>query len=47
MQSYRQDKPRINLIVNYGLVLGDLKYDWNLKSVLQEELDGRIVQETV
>jgi choline dehydrogenase-like flavoprotein len=40
-------EPRIDLIVNYGLVFGDPKYDWNLKSVPQEGLDGRVVQETV
>jgi GMC oxidoreductase len=39
--------PRIDLIVNYGLVFGDPAYDWNLKSVPQEGLDGRVVQETV
>jgi hypothetical protein len=41
------EEPRIDLIVNYGLVFGDPKYDWNLKSVPQEGLDGRVVQETV
>ena len=41
------EEPRIDLIVNYGLVFGDPKFDWNLKSVPQEGLDGRIVQETV
>lgn len=41
------EDPRIDLIVNYGLVFGDPKYDWNLKSVPQEGLDGRVVQETV
>jgi len=41
------DEPRIDMIVNYGLVFGDPKYDWNLKSVPQEGLDGRVVQETV
>ena len=41
------DEPRIDLIVNYGLVFGDPKFDWNLKSVPQEGLDGRVVQETV
>lgn len=39
--------PRIDWVVNYGLVFGDPKYDWNLKSVPQEGLDGRVVQETV
>jgi GMC oxidoreductase len=39
--------PRIDLVVNYGLVFGDPAYDWNLKSVPQEGLDGRVVQETV
>jgi len=38
---------RIDLVVNYGLVFGDPKYDWNLKSVPQEGLGGRVVQETV
>jgi hypothetical protein len=41
------EEPRIDLIVNYGLVFGDPKFDWNLKSVPQEGLDGRVVQETV
>jgi hypothetical protein len=41
------EEPRIDMIVNYGLVFGDPKYDWNLKSVPQEGLDGRVVQETV
>jgi hypothetical protein len=41
------EEPRIDLIVNYGLVFGDPKYDWNLKSVPQEGLNGRVVQETV
>ena len=41
------EEPRIDLIVNYGLVFGDPKFDWNLKSVPQEGLDGRIVEETV
>jgi hypothetical protein len=41
------EEPRIDLIVNYGLVFGDPKYDWGLKSVPQEGLDGRVVQETV
>ena len=41
------EEPRIDLIVNYGLVFGDPKFDWNLKSVPQEGLDGRIVDETV
>lgn len=41
------EEPKIDLIVNYGLVFGDPKYDWNLKSVPQEGLDGRVVQETV
>ncbi len=41
------EEPRIDLIVNYGLVFGDAKFDWNLKSVPQEGLDGRVVQETV
>jgi hypothetical protein len=39
--------PRIDLVVNYGLVFGDPAYDWNLKSVPQEGLDGRVVHETV
>ncbi|KAI0299027.1 hypothetical protein B0F90DRAFT_1926343 [Multifurca ochricompacta] len=39
--------PRIDWVVNYGLVFGDPNYDWNLKSVPQEGLDGRVVQETV
>ena len=41
------EEPRIDMIVNYGLVFGDPKFDWNLKSVPQEGLDGRVVQETV
>ena len=41
------EEPRIDLVVNYGLVFGDPKFDWNLKSVPQEGLDGRVVQETV
>ncbi len=41
------EEPRIDLIVNYGLVFGDPKFDWNLKSVPQEGLNGRVVQETV
>jgi hypothetical protein len=41
------EEPRIDLIVNYGLVFGDPKFDWNLKSVPQEGLGGREVQETV
>jgi len=41
------EEPRIDLIVNYGLVFGDPKFDWNLKSVPQEGLDGRVVDETV
>jgi len=41
------EEPRIDWIVNYGLVFGDPKFDWNMKSVPQEGLDGRIVQETV
>jgi hypothetical protein len=41
------EEPRIDMIVNYGLVFGDPKYDWNLKSVPQEGLNGRVVQETV
>ena len=41
------EEPRIDLIVNYGRVFGDPKFDWNLKSVPQEGLDGRVVQETV
>ena len=41
------EEPRIDLIVNYGLVFGDPKFDWNLKSVPQEGLDGRVVSETV
>jgi hypothetical protein len=41
------EEPRIDMIVNYGLVFGDPKYDWNLKSVPQEGLDGRVVHETV
>jgi hypothetical protein len=41
------EEPRIDLIMNYGLVFGDPKFDWNLKSVPQEGLDGRVVQETV
>jgi hypothetical protein len=39
------EEPRIDLIVNYGLVFGDPKYDWNLKSVpqdWQEGLDGAL-----
>ena len=39
--------PRIDWIINYSLVFGDPQYDWNLKSVPQEGLDGRIVDETV
>jgi hypothetical protein len=41
------EEPRIDLIVNYGPVFWGLKFDWNLKSVLQEKVDGRVVQETV
>jgi hypothetical protein len=41
------EEPRIDLVVNYGLVFGDPKFDWNLKSVPQEGLDRRVVQETV
>ena len=41
------EEPRIDLVVNYGLVFGDPKFDWNLKSVPQEGLDGRVVSETV
>ncbi|KAI9432683.1 alcohol oxidase [Lactarius indigo] len=39
--------PRIDWIINYSLVFGDPNYDWNLKSVPQEGLGGRIVDETV
>ncbi len=39
--------PRIDWIINYSLVFGDPKYDWNLKSVPQEGLAGRVVDETV
>ena len=39
--------PRIDWIINYSLVFGDPQYDWNLKSVPQEGLDGRVVDETV
>jgi choline dehydrogenase-like flavoprotein len=42
-----REEPRIDLIVTYGPVLLGLKFDWNSKSVLQEGLDGRVVQETV
>ena len=38
--------PRIDWIINYGAVFGDPKYDWNLKSVPQEGLGGRMVDET-
>ncbi|KAH9955315.1 GMC oxidoreductase-domain-containing protein, partial [Russula dissimulans] len=41
------EDPRIDLVVNYGQVFGDPKYDWNLKTVPQEGLGGRVVQETV
>jgi hypothetical protein len=40
------EEPRIDLIVNYGLVFGDPKFDWNLKSVPQKGLDERVVSET-
>jgi len=40
------EEPRIDLIVNYGLVFGDPKFDWNLKSVPQTGLDERVVSET-
>ncbi|KAH9960162.1 GMC oxidoreductase-domain-containing protein, partial [Russula dissimulans] len=40
------EDPRIDLVVNYGLVFGDPKDDWNLKSVPQEGVGGRVVQET-
>ena len=39
--------PRIDWIINYSLVFGDPQYDWRLKSVPQEGLDGRVVDETV
>ena len=39
--------PRIDWIINYSAVFGDPKYDWNLKSVPQEGLAGRVVDETV
>lgn len=38
--------PRIDWIINYSQVFGDPKFDWNLKSVPQEGLDGRVVDET-
>jgi choline dehydrogenase-like flavoprotein len=38
------EDPRIDLVVNYGLVFGDPKY---VKSVPQEGVGGRVVQETV
>jgi choline dehydrogenase-like flavoprotein len=41
------EDPGIDLVVNYGLVPGDPKYDWNLKNVSQEGVGGRVVQETV
>jgi hypothetical protein len=39
--------PRIDWIINYSLVFGDPQYDWRLKSVPQEGLGGRVVDETV
>jgi hypothetical protein len=39
--------PRIDWIINYSLVFGDPQYDWNLKTVPQEGLSGRVVDETV
>ena len=39
--------PRIDWIINYSVVFGDPQYDWNLKTVPQEGLSGRVVDETV
>ncbi|KAH9061970.1 hypothetical protein EDB87DRAFT_1682634 [Lactarius vividus] len=39
--------PLIYWIIDYSLVFGETKYDWNLKRVPRERLGGRVVDETV
>ncbi|KAI0052472.1 GMC oxidoreductase [Auriscalpium vulgare] len=40
-------EPRIDFITSYGMVFGDPAFDWQLKTVPQEGLSGRVVDETV
>ncbi|KAI0063317.1 alcohol oxidase [Artomyces pyxidatus] len=39
--------PRIDLVTSYSIVFGNPDFDWLLKTVPQEGLSGRVVDETV
>ncbi|THH16221.1 hypothetical protein EW146_g4381 [Bondarzewia mesenterica] len=39
--------PRIDLISEYGAAFGDPEFDWELQTIPQEGLGGRVVNETV